>query len=95
MGNAGDKHHAAQGGEYAQELPRGQPFVEQKGRGKCDKNRGHVIAEGSRGDGGIVVRLKERDPVEAHDDAGEHQQLQVGAEGLTLKGCFLPAEQQP
>ena len=22
-------------------------------------------------------------------------ELQVGAEGLTLKGCFLPAEQQP
>ena len=92
LGDPGDKHHAAQGGQHAEELSGGQLFVEQKGGGQRHEHRRHVVAQGSGGHGGVTVGFKQCDPVEADDRAGKSQQLPMRLDACPPKGC--PAEIQ-
>ena len=71
--HAGHQHHAKYRDRSADALAR-RDLLPENSRGKQeDKYRGHVVAHRGRGDGGIIVSLKQENPVKAQHRAEEQQ----------------------
>ena len=63
------QHHPEHGDEGAEPLAKRDLLSEDDRREQDHDHRRHVVAHGRRGDGGVVVRLKEADPVDGEQYA--------------------------
>ena len=84
--NAGDEHHTEQRHSNAAELARGQPLSEERG-GQREEDGRHIIAHRGHGDGGIIIRLEEQQPVEAEQRTGEKKCFEIAFHGGAVYPC--------
>ena len=72
--DAGD-HHKTQGGHHkADQLLFRKLFPEENGTDQGYNHRGKVVTEGCHGNSGVLIGLKQEDPVETHGNTGGKQQ---------------------
>ena len=87
-----DQHQTQRRHDKAEDLAWGQLFMEQNGTGHGNQNGCKVIAEGSDGNGGVLIGLEQQQPVCAYRHTGQKQQRQFSAD--LCEGDGRAAEEQ-